>query len=39
VFEDETHPNYLKDAADPAWSRTLEFLRRQLGVAKAQAAE
>jgi carboxymethylenebutenolidase len=39
VFEDETHPNYHKDAAEPAWTRTVEFLRRHLGGVKRAAAE
>lgn len=39
VFEDDTHPNYMKEPTVQAWTRTMEFLRRHLGDAKAAAAE
>jgi carboxymethylenebutenolidase len=39
VFEDDTHPNFMKDPTVLAWQRSMEFLRRHLGVPKAQAAE
>jgi carboxymethylenebutenolidase len=39
VFEDDTHPNFHKDSAVPAWARSMEFLKRHLGATKAAAAE
>jgi carboxymethylenebutenolidase len=37
AFEDETHPNFHKEATEAAWARSLAFLRRELGVKQAAA--